>query len=72
MHENDLYKLIVAVIKQAKFDYIKALRKNDKYQIHKLEEFFLSDYGQTMALNQGERIIQYCRKIAKRKDKRNG
>lgn len=61
-----LYEIIIAVLKQAKRDYIDALRKKDFYKINELETFFLSDYGQAMSRNQGEKIIDLCKRIARK------
>ena len=56
-----LYDVIIAVLKQAVRDYKEALMKNNFHQIAELEAFFLSDYGQAMSYNNGERIIQMCK-----------
>ena len=64
------YNIIIAILKQAKIDYIRALVKNDFYQINELEKFFLSDYGQAMSFNNGERIIAMCKKEAERRKRR--
>ena len=67
-----LYRVILAVLKQAVRDYITALKKTDFAKINELETFFLSDYGQAMSRNNGEEIIKRCKDIAekkKRKDK---
>lgn len=61
------YNLIIAILTQAKSDYITALRKNNQEQIEELEEFFLSDYGQAMSLGNGVKMIKQCRKFAKSK-----
>lgn len=61
------YRLIVSIFTQAKADYITALRTNNKKQIEELETFFLSDYGQAMSLQNGEKIIELCKKIAQKK-----
>lgn len=63
----EVYELIIAILKQAKKDYIKALYKNDNAAINELETFFLSDYGQAMSKNNGEKIIALCKKIAEGK-----
>lgn len=62
-----LYEIIIAVLVQAKSDYIRALKKRDYAAINELETFFLSDYGQAMSRGQGERIIQLCKKMAEEK-----
>lgn len=67
---NCLYDLIIAVLKQAVRDYVEALLKNDFYHIQELEEFFLSDYGQAMSRNNGEKIIYRAKLIAKKKRKK--
>ena len=60
-----------AILKQAKKDYIQALidyETGDFYEIttiRKLEDFFLSDWGQFLSFNQGEYIIRKSQKIAK-------
>ena len=64
-----LYDLIIAVLKQAKRDYLEALWKNNFHKINELETFFLSDYGQAMSLNNGEKIIQLCREKVNKKRK---
>ena len=55
--------LIIAVLKQAKSDYIAALKRKNYAEMNELEDFFLSDYGQAMSRNQGERIIELCKRI---------
>ncbi len=62
--------IIIAVLKQAKSDYIAALKKNNPHQINELEEFFLSDYGQAMSRNQGEKMIYLCKRIVKEQKSR--
>lgn len=62
--------LIIAILKQAKIDYITALRKNNPAKKAELERFFLSDYGQAMSRNQGEKIIYLCKRIVKEKRKK--
>lgn len=62
-----LYNLIIAVLRQAARDYIVAIRKRNLHKINELEQFFLSDYGQAMSMNNGEKIILRCRKIARQK-----
>lgn len=65
-----LYDVIIAVLKQAARDYVRALLKGDLYRKNELEEFFLSDYGQAMSRNNGEEIITRCREIAAKKKKK--
>lgn len=62
-----LYDLMIAILVQAKQDYIEALLKNDLYRIQECETFFLSEYGQAMSLYNGERIIELCKEIARKK-----
>ena len=64
--------LVISILKQAKFDYIQALRERNHYQINELEKFFLSEYGEAMSRNQGDKIIALCKKIVdeERKKKR--
>ena len=64
----EVYELIVAILRQAKEDYIRALRKRDYAAINELETFFLSEYGQTLSLDSGEEIIKWCQKLAKSKN----
>ena len=64
-----LYDVIIAVLKQAVRDYVRAILKNDLYHIQELEQFFLSDYGQAMSRNNGEKIIYRAKLIAKKKKK---
>ena len=61
------YRLIVNIFVQAKADYINALRTNNQKQIEELETFFLSDYGQAMSLYNGEKIIELCKELARKK-----
>lgn len=62
-------KLIIPILKQATRDYIAALLKNNFHKIAELEDFFLSDYGQAMSLNNGEEIIEICKLKANKKMK---
>lgn len=65
--------IIIPIMRQAVRDYTAALLKNNFHKIAELEEFFLSDYGEAMSLNNGEDIILRCKAKAnkKRKAKRN-
>lgn len=56
-----LYDVIIAVLRQAVRDYKVALMKNEFHKIAELEAFFLSDYGQAMSYNNGEKIIKICK-----------
>ena len=58
------YRLILNILRTAKADYIQALRKRKRKQINELEEFFLSDYGQALSMDNGEEIIEKCQKLA--------
>lgn len=64
-----VYNLIIAVLKQAMRDYMVALLKKDFAKIAKLEKFFLSEYGQAMSYNNGERIIRWCKDKVNKKRK---
>ena len=74
MDEAGAYNLIIAVLKQAKRDYISSILRMDYYHMNEIEEFLLSDYGETMSLHNGERIINLCWRKAKeiKKKRRNG
>lgn len=65
-----LYDIIIAVLKQAKSDYIAALKKKNYHEIQELETFFLSDYGQALSRGQGERIIELCKRIVEEERRR--
>ena len=60
-----------AILKQAADDYIQKLEEGKEKSCAKLEQFFMSDYGQTLSMNHGDVIIQKCRRIAegKKRDK---
>lgn len=66
-----LSNLIIAVLRQAARDYIVALKRKNFHKINELEQFFLSDYGQAMSMNNGVKIIKRCRKIARQKRIKN-
>ena len=53
-----------AILHLAKEDYIWALTFCVYIECERLEEFFLSDYGQLLSFHQGEYIIQHCKAIA--------
>ena len=52
-------ELAGAILKQAADDYIEALET-----CARLEEFFLSKWGQFLSMNHGEAIIRNCHRIA--------
>lgn len=66
----ELYRLIIGILKQAKNDYITALKKNDFYKKNELEEFFLSDYGEALSRGHGEIIIHRCQRIVRNQKKK--
>lgn len=66
----EFYRLIIGILRQAKSDYIRALKKKDFHKIKELEQFFLSDYGQAMSRDNGEEIIRRCQKLANEKRKK--
>lgn len=57
-------RLAAAILKQASQDYMAALISNDAGNIRKYEDFFLSEYGQTLSFQQGDYIINQTRKEA--------
>lgn len=59
-----------AIVKQAMADYKKALRNNDERTSKECERFFLSKWGQTLSLHNGERIIRLCKEEVKAKEKK--
>lgn len=70
-------RLRAAIVKQAVDDYIKALRKSDRLcdiceEQTKLEEWFLSKWGQFLSGDNGEYIIEKCNSSYKPRVHRNG
>ncbi len=61
---DEFEPLRIAIVKRAVIDYKAALKRNNTYRIAMLEIFFLSDYGQLLSYNQGQYIIDQCRKGA--------
>lgn len=59
-----------AIIHQAIYDYKKALRKRNGGSIKALEHWFLSEWGEALSGNNGEYIIEQCRKCVGMKPKR--
>lgn len=60
--------LAAAIIHKAVQDYNRAAKSNNKNKyivMKQLEEFFLSDWGQTLSLGQGVEIVRLCRIGAK-------
>lgn len=51
-----------AIVQQAVKDYKRALRKKDRYRIRYFEKWFRSGWGQLLSGNNGEYIIEQCRK----------
>ena len=63
-------RLRAEIVKAAVFDYKKALRKSDRLGVVcgeqiKLEKWFLSKWGQMLSGDNGELIIEKCRKTYK-------
>lgn len=80
---NDGYiELVIAIINQATKDYKSALRREKKKQKEKqkkknqkalrdCESFFLSEWGQLLTHENGELIIQRCKKeVAEEKSRK--
>lgn len=67
--------LAAAVLRQAADDYIDALQAPETRaslsQILMLEKFFRSGWGQLLSLNQGEYIINKCRRDAQEQKRDN-
>ena len=63
--------LRVNILRQAKSDYMIALKKRDYYHVNECEEFFLSPWGQSLSLNCGERIISLCRELVEHGKKKD-
>ena len=70
IHINPEYGLEIAILQLAADDYREALieqiedrecLKTNK-KVRRLERFFLSDWGQLLSSNNGELIIQRCRR----------
>lgn len=57
-------RLAAAILKQASRDYMAAIISNEAGNIRKYEDFFISEYGQTLSFHQGEYIINQVRKEA--------
>lgn len=61
-------ELAGAIVGQAADEYIKAFRDGNRKKCARLEQWFLSPYGQILSMHHGEFIIENCRKIAKQGD----
>lgn len=72
MDEKCLYQLFSAIVIQAVKDYKSAVRKRNFYTINECEEFFLSDYGQALSYNNGEKIIEHFKSQAHTRRIQNG
>lgn len=53
-----------AILKTAVEDYLEAVERKQKRRIKCLEKFFLSEYGQILALGMGETILRKAQEIA--------
>jgi hypothetical protein len=65
-------ELYAAIVKQAMADYKAALKCESKKALktrRECENFFLSEYGQMLSVNNGERIIKMCRDEVEAKTK---
>lgn len=61
---NGYIELAGTIVKQVANDYIQALKSKNENRSKKLEKWFLSSYGQLLSMQQGEYIIENCKKIA--------
>lgn len=60
---NEGYKYIrAAILQQAVYDYAAALKQGNGDSVLSLERWFLSDWGQALSNNNGEKIIARVRK----------
>lgn len=62
MNEDTRITICAAIVSQAIKDYKDALAKKDRGEIRRLEEWFLSDWGQTLSNDNGALIIEKTRK----------
>lgn len=70
-------KLRTEIVKQAVMDLKKALRKSDRIgcvcdEQTRIEAWFLSKWGQMLSGDNGELIIEKCRKTYKKRSGQNG
>ena len=70
-------RLRAEIVRSAVFDYKKALRKSDRIgticeEQAKLERWFLSQWGQFLSGDNGEYIMEQCRKTYKTREYNNG
>lgn len=64
MSDEGFENLRMAILRQAATDYIKALKKDNKREAHKIERFFKSDWGEYLSGGHGEFIIDECKRRA--------
>ena len=67
MIEDGYIKLAGAIVGGVANEYISALMSGSEKKCARLENWFLSPYGQLLSMNNGEGIIHDCRKIAQQK-----
>lgn len=69
--EKGYISLMAAIIEQAVTDYKQALKECDGRTIRECERFFLSEWGQALTWDNGENIMQRCRReVAEEKKKK--
>ena len=70
--ETEGYKYVrAAIIEQAVYDYRKALVNCHLTTVFLLEKWFLSDWGQALSENNGDKIIKRVRAECGKRHKRN-
>lgn len=66
---NGYQRVKYAIVEQAIFDYKRALKKKNQFDISTLEWFFMSEWGQGLSEGYGAFIIEQCRKCVGTKPK---
>ena len=60
----DIEPLRYAIVSAVVSDLCKAIKKNNKTEIKRLEEWMQSEWGSLLCENKGEYIAKKCREIA--------
>ena len=66
MNEDGIKYLAMAIVFQAVQDYKKALKHNDKVEIHNLEKLFRGNRYKTLCSIDGEYLIRKIKEVIKK------
>ena len=66
MNDDGIKNLAMAIVFQAVQDYKKALKHNDKVEIHNLEKWFRGNQYKTLFSIDGEYLIRKIKEVIKK------